>query len=309
MAAKPGIVLRDGVGTKGLPAVAVGCYGRRMRAAATLALSIVGALLLPACAESCDRAREGTGAAGSAARGSRLDYAPLLKASGDAIAANFAGHLGVAPSALLEPGSGARRDGGDDREVYAVANGGRIDVHFDRSRQPLWVQYRGPAECLGRSGRGEKPIAPAEANAAVLALLRRMGLAVDDTARVESQLHDDGLVWIGVYVWQTYRGEVIERPSVFALVDGITSRVCELRVPRWYAGVALRGPPLARDALLAHARAAGARLPAGRQLGSPTLGALMIVGDMLCREVRFAGSSDASLCLDVVTGNATDRPS
>lgn len=255
-------------------------------------------LLLVACTGSCGRTRldkhESPDPAGAGPT-RRLDYAPFMKASGDRIAADFSRHLGVGPPALLRHDGGPPKDGGNDRDVYTVADGGKIDLHFDRSRQPLWVQYRAAAGCLSKSGSPENPMAPAAANAAVLALLRRMAIPVDDTVEVESQLHDDGLIWIGVYVWQTYQGEVIERPSVFAIVDGLTNRVCELRVPRWYIGLADLGPPLARETLTARARA--------QSLGPPTLRSLRIVGDTLCREVKLAGHSEFTLCLDVVTGN------
>jgi hypothetical protein len=265
------------------------------------------ALLTVACSGSCGRTnldqheRPRAAAAGPTRR---LDYAPFMKASGDTIAADFSRHLGVAPPASLGQDGGSPGDGDDDREVYAVADGGTIELHFDRARQPLWLMYRAVAGCLSKSGSPEKSIAPAEANATVLALLRRMDIPVDDTVAVESQLHDDGLIWIGVYVWQTYQGEVIERPSVFAIVDGVRNRVCEMRVPRWYLDLSALGPPLARETLMGRAQATGA----GPQLGPPTLRSLRIVGDTLCREVRFAGHPELTLCLDIVTGNAALAP-
>ena len=144
----------------------------------------------------------------------------------------------------------------------------------------------------------------------MLALLRGLGLPVERSVEVESQLHDDGLVWLGVYVWQTHQGEVIERPSVFALVDGIANRVCELRLPRWYVGLETLGPPLDRPALTERARAAGARLVlgAGQPLGAPILRSLRIVDDTLCREVKFNGNAGLTLCIDIVTGNTTAVP-
>ena len=282
-----------------------------MRAAATGALSIAGisAILIVACAGSCRRASPGRdqtpGATGAGAATSRLDYAAFMKASGDAIVANFARHLGVAPSTLLQHGGAAPRDGGDGYDVYALANGGKIDLRFDRNHQPLLVQYRAPAGCLSMGELGGKPVAPADANASVLSLLRRMGLAIDETVRVESQLHREGVFWLGVYVWQTYRGERIMHPSVFVIVDGITSRVCEMRVPRWYAGLEVLGPPLSPDALLSRARAAAARLSDGQPLGPPSFGSLKVVSDAVCREVKFASLPELTLCVDTVTGDAT----
>jgi hypothetical protein len=269
------------------------------------------ALLLVACTGSCGRTHldkhERSSAAGAGPT-RRLDYAPFMKASGDTIAAVLARHLGVAPPTLLRQDGGSPTAGGNDRDVYAVADGGTIDLHFDRGGHPLRVQYRAAAGCLSKSGSPEKPIAPAAANAAVLALLRRMEIPVDDTVEVESQLHDDGLVWLGVFVWQTYQGEVIERPSVFAIVDGISNRVCEMRIPRWYAGLDVLGPPLAREALAARARAQGAPLATGQSPGQPTLRSLRILGDTLCREVKLAGHPELTLCLDIVTGNEVAAP-
>jgi|GEM_PF-6371754 len=282
-----------------------------MRAAASRVLSIAGAIaiLTSACTGSCRRTSPGKdpgpGLFGAGPGKVSLDYADFMKASGEAIVADVARHLGVAPSTWSKQGGGSPRNGGDGFDVYALANGGKIDLHFDRSHLPLSVQYRAPTGCLSKSGKGGEPIAPADANLAVLSLLRQMGLAVDNTVHVESQLHREGLIWIGVYVWQTYRGEPIARPSVFVIVDGITGRICEMRLPRWYKGLDVLGPPLAKDALLLRARAAGARFGSGQPLGTSRSESLKVVRDRLCREVKFSSQPELVLCVDVLTGQAT----
>jgi hypothetical protein len=279
-----------------------------MRPTSTRALSFAGAsaLLLSACTGSCGRARQEADE-GAGSRTIRLDYAPFMKASGDVLVAAFAEHLGVVLSTSFEPDGGSPRHG-DDHDVYAVAHGGIIKVVFDRHRQPLSLHYRAPNGCLSTRGQAGKPLTPAEANAQVLSMLRRMGHAVDDTVVVESQLHHDAWLWLGVNVRQTYRGEPIELPKVFVIVEGITGRVCEMRVARWYGGLDTLGPPLSDDVLLSRALLAGARVSGQRPLGQPSLRALRIVSDTLCRVVRFSDSPELSPCLDVVTGNLTAEP-
>jgi hypothetical protein len=142
----------------------------------------------------------------------------------------------------------------------------------------------------------------------VLSLLRAMAIPVGDTAIVDSRLHAEGRSWLGVHVRQSYRGEPLEMPSAFAIVDGRDGRVCELRVPRWYPGLATLGPPMSEEALRLHAQMAAARVAGGPLARGPALGGLRIVGDRLCRQVSFSGAPERSLCLDVVSGDLATEP-
>jgi len=274
-------------------------------------MAILAALVGAACTRSCDSPRLGRTERASAPDASEtrrvLDYAAFMKASPAGTVANLARHLGVELAPTFEEGGASPRRG-DGNDVYAVANGGLIKVTVDRSHQPLVLNYRGPVGCPSTRGQGEaKTIAPADANAQVLALLRLMGLPVDDKLVVESQLHQDGQIWLGVHVWQSYRGEVVQLPSIFVVVDGMNRQVCEMRIPRWHVGLDRLGPPLPNDALTDSARMHGPRLLGVREIGAPALRSLRIVRDTLCREVRFPGSPDP-LCLDVVTGAPVPGP-
>jgi hypothetical protein len=153
-------------------------------------MAILAALVGAACTRSCDSPRLGRTERASAPDASEtrrvLDYAAFMKASPAGTVANLARHLGVELAPTFEEGGASPRRG-DGNDVYAVANGGLIKVTFDRSHQPLVLNYRGPVGCPSTRGQGEaKTIAPADANAQVLALLRLMGLPVDDKLVVDT---------------------------------------------------------------------------------------------------------------------------
>jgi hypothetical protein len=252
-------------------------------------------LLLSACVASCRSRQLPT------SRAAGLDYAGFMKNRGEVIVTELARQLGVGPCTFALRGRDAPGHQGIDYDRYATANGGTIDLFWDEPHRPLSVRYRSAAECVSSSAVRDKRILPADADASVLALLRGLGLGVDDLVSLESRLHDDGMVWIGVYVFQTYRGERIWTPTVFSVVDGISGRICEIRVPRWYVGLARLEAPLANDVLASRARQGAASILGRPPIGDPTLGLLAVMDDRLCREATFA-SSGPKLCVDLFTG-------